>query len=228
MKADHFACALLVLLSAAFHLPAQQPTTNAAGTNETFRDSFFEETKAEAEKGNASAENRLGAMYEGGIGVIKDSMEAGKWYRKAAEQGNPNYQYDVGYYYERGKAYVEAAKWYQRAANQGNLIAQQSLGDFYHDGNGVPKSSVEAYKWYNLAASQSAKNESEKKFIEYSASARDLMVKTENISSEEIAEAQRLSNDFVPERKCPVQTILLYLSIPPPPARAFSSRTMVI
>jgi S1-C subfamily serine protease len=175
--------------------------TNAAETNKTSPDSLFEETKADAEKGSDFDENLLGAMYEKGVGVAKDSTEAEKWYRKAAEQGNPNYQYEAGYYYERRKDYEEAAKWYQRAAEQGNLLAQMSLALFYQNGTGVPKNNVEAYKWYNLAAAHSVNNETDRKVIEVSASQRDSMVQAGEITSEQIAEAQRLSREFISHKE---------------------------
>ena len=50
--------------------------------------SLFEETKIEAEKGNAPAQFNLGLMYDNGRGVPKDEAEAVKWYRKAADQGD--------------------------------------------------------------------------------------------------------------------------------------------
>ena len=34
----------------------------------------------------------LGYMYENGLGVQQDYAEAAKWYRKSAEQGNPEAQ----------------------------------------------------------------------------------------------------------------------------------------
>jgi TPR repeat protein len=48
----------------------------------------FEDTKAKAQKGDANAQFTLGWMYLDGRGVSKDSAEALKWYRKAAEQGS--------------------------------------------------------------------------------------------------------------------------------------------
>ncbi|MDR1484643.1 MAG: sel1 repeat family protein [Planctomycetaceae bacterium] len=47
----------------------------------------IESLKAEAEKGNAEAQFKLGNRYLGGEGVKKDHAETVKWYRKAAEQG---------------------------------------------------------------------------------------------------------------------------------------------
>ena len=42
-----------------------------------------------AEEGVANTQFLLGACYAKGIGVTKDLAEAVKWYRKAAQQGDP-------------------------------------------------------------------------------------------------------------------------------------------
>ena len=84
-------------------------------------------------------------------------MEGVKWYRKAAEQGVAEAQYNLGlaYYYGEGaeEDHVEAVKWYRKAAEQGVVPAQFNLGVAYGRGEGVDRDSVEAYAWINLAAS---------------------------------------------------------------------------
>lgn len=42
-----------------------------------------------AAKGNASAANYLGVMYESGAGVARDKVQAAQWFEKAARQGEP-------------------------------------------------------------------------------------------------------------------------------------------
>jgi len=80
-----------------------------------------------------------------------------KWYRKAADQGDVNAQYNLGQCYReaRGlrKDYAEAVKWYRRAAEQGDAGAQYELGACYANGEGV-SGMVDAYKWSSLAAAQ--------------------------------------------------------------------------
>jgi len=46
------------------------------------------EVKKWAEKGDAGAQHNLGLMYYDGEGVVQDYIEAVKWYRKAADQGD--------------------------------------------------------------------------------------------------------------------------------------------
>ena len=53
------------------------------------------------------------------------------WYRKAAEQGDDDGQFLLGYMYENGKGVAkdmgEAARLYRLAADQGSAAAQSSL-----------------------------------------------------------------------------------------------------
>ena len=55
-----------------------------------------EALKAKAEQGDASAQFRLGFMYNTGEGVPQDDAEAVKWYRLAAEQGDASAQFNLG------------------------------------------------------------------------------------------------------------------------------------
>ena len=68
-----------------------------------------------AEKGDASAQNNLGFMYDEGQGVPQDYGEALKWYRKASEQGHAYAQYNLGFMYQKGQGvpqdYVLSVKW---------------------------------------------------------------------------------------------------------------------
>ena len=93
----------------------------------------FTETKKMAEAGDASAQFSLGVMYNNGDGVLKDSAEAVKWYRKSAEQGNANAQYNLGVMYEKGdgvlKDSVEAHAWYYNASANGVESAKKNLSN---------------------------------------------------------------------------------------------------
>jgi len=69
----------------------------------------------------------LGCCYD----VTKNPQKAFEWYSKAAEQGQVNAQYNVGYAYHFGDGvnidYDKAMNWYAKAAAQGNADAQQNL-----------------------------------------------------------------------------------------------------
>lgn len=86
----------------------------------------------------------------------KDYVEAMRWYRQAADQGNTTAQTHVGYLYEKGRGvpqdYGEALRWYRKAADGGNAAAQRNIGSLYEQGTGVPQDYAEAMRWYRLAA----------------------------------------------------------------------------
>ena len=104
----------------------------------------FQAYKAAAEKyDSAEAQLRLGLCYAEGKGNEKNMVEAAKWYRKAAEQGNADAQNRLGVRYDRGegvsKDVKEAAKWYAKSAAQGHPKAQCNLALYYKAGKGVEK-----------------------------------------------------------------------------------------
>jgi S1-C subfamily serine protease len=128
-----------------------------------------------------------------GEGVTKDAIEAVKWFRRSANQGFTIGQWQFGVCYLHGtgvvKDYVEAVKWFRKAAEQGFVSAQTYLGWCYHNGDGVPENYVEAYKWLNLATAQ---GDVEAK--------RFLFELEKQMTPEQIAEGQRLSAKFVPQK----------------------------
>ena len=100
----------------------------------------IEEVKAKAEAGDAESEMELGRRYDKGEGVVKDQVEAVKWFRKAAEQNYAEAQYNLGVCYHNGegvtKDQVEAVKWYRKAAEQNLAMAQYSHGRLLRTGCG--------------------------------------------------------------------------------------------
>ena len=115
-------------------------------------------SKAAARKEAEEAYKIAEDYYYGRNGKPKNEAEAVKWYRKAAEQGHADAQFDLGYCYKEGEGvtqdYSEAVKWYRKAAEQGHATAQNNLGYCYEKGHGVPKDYSEAVKWYRKAAEQ--------------------------------------------------------------------------
>ena len=112
-----------------------------------------------AQGGDASSQMLLAILYNDGLGdVAQDDVEAVKWYRKAAEQGNVSAQWMLGRMYAKGEGVVEndaeAVKWYRKAAEQGLEIAQFNLARTYDTGQGVAEDDAEAVKWYRKAAEQ--------------------------------------------------------------------------
>jgi hypothetical protein len=70
-------------------------------------------------------------MYDNGDGVPKNKAEAVKLYTKAADQGLPQAQFDLGVAYYNGdgvpKNIAEAKKWIKKAADQGFEKAKEAL-----------------------------------------------------------------------------------------------------
>ena len=103
------------------------------------------------------------ALYDLGEAAYKDGdyEKALEYLHPAAEAGNADAQYRLGYMYANGrgveKSNEEAAKWYRMAADQGDTTAQNILGNMYESGRGVEKSYEEAARWYQRAADQGYK-----------------------------------------------------------------------
>jgi len=87
-----------------------------------------------------------------------DYEEAAAWYRRAAEHGDANAQFNLGVCCANGQGvkqdYEEAVAWFHRAAEQGNAEAQYYLGRCYEYGTGVEQDHEEAVTWYRRAAEQ--------------------------------------------------------------------------
>ena len=79
-------------------------------------------------------------MYSRGRVLPQDDAEAASWFRKAADQGQPEAQFQLGDAYRQGKGVARdsrhAALWYGKAAEQGFSAAQEQLGLMYEDGLG--------------------------------------------------------------------------------------------
>jgi TPR repeat protein len=111
---------------------------------------------------------------------------------KKAEAGDANEQFHLGLHYEQGqlglpKDYFEAAKWYRKAGEQGHAGAQLYLGVYLCN---VKQEAVEAYKWLELAKGGNDLDE---------VAAAELQAQlVAHMTPEQIAEGQKLANEFVP------------------------------
>ena len=119
---------------------------------------------SESAKGQyAPAQNNIGIMYERGQYVQKDETKAVYWYRKAAENGSPDAQFNLAYSnyrgYEDNKNDIhcdeqQAVYWFTKAAEQGHAMAQYWLGNLYGDGVWVKRDVQAETYWYHKAADQ--------------------------------------------------------------------------
>ena len=184
-------------------------------------------TKA-ADAGVALSQMNLGSLYADGKGVNKDGKVAAEWLRKAANQGLVEAQAKLGLLYFRGLPdfpvnYEESVRWFTKADAAGNAVAENALGVCYEQGlgvgmnidraaelfkkaaaqgdpkgmsnlgrlytlgKGVPKDPVKAYSWLILSA--------RKKEV----TAENLLADYKRgLKPEEIAEGERIANEFKP------------------------------
>jgi len=109
-----------------------------------------------AVSGDAVAQLDLGLRYVTGRGIHADERAALNWIGKAAAQGNPAAQFELGSYYtlEPHRDFGRAAALLRKSALQGFAPAQTSLAMLYLAGAGVSEDRVEAYAWLLLALAQ--------------------------------------------------------------------------
>ena len=114
---------------------------------------------AKAEAGGAEAQYQLGNMYYlGGDGVRRDYAQAEFWFRKSAEQGNPDSQFMLGGLYHSGQGVpqdsAQAFAWTMKAAKQGHTDAEFFISTCYTEGWGVAKDDAQWMVWLRKAAEQ--------------------------------------------------------------------------
>lgn len=108
-----------------------------------------------AEGGDVNAQLKLACLCLGGNGE-RDYAEALRWYGKAADLGNREAQFSLGFMYLEGlgvpQSYKVAFSWFLLAAEKGESSAQANLGWLYENGFGAPQDDAEAVRWYRKAA----------------------------------------------------------------------------
>lgn len=101
---------------------------------------FYENNKKKLERlsnaGNADASYELSLIYNGDEVQEYDQKNKIYYLEKAAKEGNPYAQYDIGYIYSRGSYGVKrdrekAFKYFIEADRQGNRDASYSLYEYY-------------------------------------------------------------------------------------------------
>ncbi|OWQ55196.1 hypothetical protein CEE60_06410 [Stenotrophomonas maltophilia] len=116
-----------------FHMPSESsrlPQAIAAQADGTLHP-LVGDIQRRAQRGDADAQVDLGAMYELGMGLPRDGVEALRWYRLAAGQGNVYGQYFTGLLLGRGRAGVTrdldaAAGWFAKASAQKFYLAGET------------------------------------------------------------------------------------------------------
>lgn len=103
--------------------------------------------------------------YYGENGKVQDYAEAVKWYFKAAEAGDADAQFSLGYCFLSGHGVdeddVAACRWLEQAANQKHPDAIYNLGLCYEQGTGVPMNIGKALELYSEAVQLGAEGADE-------------------------------------------------------------------
>lgn len=108
----------------------------------------WRELKPLADQGVAEAQYQIGVMYDHGQSVKRSYRTAAQWYERAAEQGHPGAQFNLGFMFYNGSGegddpvaqnYADSAAWLTRAAASGIGEAQYMLSNMYMRGNGVAR-----------------------------------------------------------------------------------------
>jgi hypothetical protein len=192
----HVLVATVVVLAFVVGAAYSGPLAQQAQTAQQWSTLTADELKAlqqKAEKGDAAAQSSQGSGDDSGRGVPQDRAQAAAWYRKAAEQGDPRAQFNLGLMYRYGPGYSpNLDRWVEAfglAPGHASPKAQSSPAAKYNPGSGIPKDYIEAHKWMSLAAAR-ATGDNQRRF----ADARDSLAK--DMTPEQIAEAQKRATEW--------------------------------
>ncbi len=109
-----------------------------------------------AEKGDPTAQFLMGQLVFFGLGMERDDAKAAAWYGLAAQSGNIEARYRLGYLHATGQGVgydaVAAERHWLAAASKGHRGAIVALADFYHEGLYRKEDEVLARRWLNRAA----------------------------------------------------------------------------
>jgi TPR repeat protein len=141
--------------------------------------------KRRARLGEPDAQLQLGLWHRQANRSV-DDKQAVEWFRKAAEKGQQEANYNLALHFAEGRGvlqdYNEAARIVTDLVVKGHAEAQAQLGHMYRRGLGVELSKSNAYLWYNIAASNGSREAS---------ALRDTM--GTQLSTTELSEVQRQS-----------------------------------
>jgi TPR repeat protein len=149
-------CLIFIVASLLFAIPSDLSYVSSLPAQENA-------TIPESDQSKLVPDSEVGTVLQYAKGYNYDKQENSykeviKQYRKDAEQGDVQAQFNLGRMYKEGRGveqdYEEAVKWYRKAAEQGDAQAQNSLGLRHEKGQGVEQDYTEAVRWYREAAGQ--------------------------------------------------------------------------
>lgn len=118
---------------------------------------LLDELITKAGQGDASAQYDLGECYwDGSNGAEQSYEKAIEYYEKAADQGNIDAIYSLGYCYATGtgieKNVERAEQLLTYAVDNGSVIAAAKMGSFYYWGDFFPEDRAKGYRYLKYAA----------------------------------------------------------------------------
>jgi len=114
---------------------------------------------AKAQAGDAAALVRLGNAYNyGRHGAKQDYAQALIWYRKGAERGDADSEFQLGGLYHFGHGVpqddAQGFAWIMKAAEQGHIDAEFFISVSFAQGWGVTSDAAQSVVWLRKAAEQ--------------------------------------------------------------------------
>ncbi|CAG8726058.1 17722_t:CDS:2, partial [Dentiscutata erythropus] len=105
-----------------------------------------------ARRGDAIAQYFVGRCYAEGWNTNRDTKEAIKWYKKAADNECAVAEHMLGEYYYKLRRYTNAFYYLKRATENGNIKALNTLGLCYQKGQGTNTNLIEGFRSFEKAA----------------------------------------------------------------------------
>jgi TPR repeat protein len=107
-----------------------------------------------AELGYDEAMNALGSAYWRGTFGPSDLKSATEWFRRSAENDDPDGLYYLGLTYEDQGDFKTAAEWYRRAMKWHHAEATCRMAYFLKEGKGEPQNIEQAIELYERAGGE--------------------------------------------------------------------------
>ena len=116
----------------------------------------LELAKTAAGNGEPQGATLTGRIYQEGLGVPRDDVQAALWYRKGVELGDVNAMFAFGVMLADGGAIKKdlagAAKMFEQAASKGHVAANYNLALLFLSGDGKPQNPRRAFAHMQYAA----------------------------------------------------------------------------
>jgi TPR repeat protein len=182
----------------------ERPSSDYVPPNGPGRQLFLEKA---AEAGNEIAQYELAMLYSQAETKANNKPLEFKWMTLAAQQGYAPAQFQLGLLYGNGEVVPSdlrrAFEWHYKAAEQGYSDSQVNLFDAYQRGRGVQLDLVQAYKWLKVAIDKGETSHLPfwgpmEERVWDTPSMREMLERlNKEMTPEQIAEGERLANEFV-------------------------------